>query len=202
MAGFEDAAGEIIGLYRRHAAAWDARRGDKLVEQAWLDRFLDLVPAGGELLDLGCGSGRPVARYCIERGYRITGVDSSPELIDLCRERFPGQSWLEADMRTLDLGRRFGGLLAWHSLFHLTHANQRTMFDVFQAHAQPGAPLLFDCGWNHGYAMGEFEGERLFHASLDPDEYRALLTGHGFEVIAHEPAMDVGAGVLWLARAL
>ena len=55
-------ADNIVGLYRRHASAWDAARGDVLIEGAWLDRFLGLLPSGGEVLDLGCGSGRPIAR--------------------------------------------------------------------------------------------------------------------------------------------
>ncbi len=152
------------------------------------------------MLDLGCGSGRPLARHFIERGHPVTGVDTSPELIGMCRRRFPDQTWVVGDMRTLALGRRFDGLLAWNSLFHLTHADQRAMFEVFRAHAAPGAVLMFTCGWNHGVAMGEFQGERLYHASLDPEEYRALLTSHGFEVVAHKPAMDSGAGVSWIAR--
>ncbi len=194
------AADQIIGLYRRHAAAWDEARGDRLIEREWLDRFLELMPPGGRVLDLGCGSGRPMARYCIERSFAVTGVDSSPELIALCRERFPDETWIVADMRTLELGERFDGILAWHSLFHLRHDDQRALFDVFAKHAAPGAPLMFSCGWNHGIAMGEFQGEPLYHASLDPDEYRALLTSHGFEVIAHQPTPEAGAAVLWLAR--
>lgn len=196
----DEAAREIIGVYQRHAQAWDDARGDTLREGAWLEPFLGLIPQGGPVLDLGCGSGRPLARHFIERGHPVTGVDTSPELIGMCRRRFPDQTWVVGDMRTLALGRRFDGLLAWNSLFHLTHADQRAMFEVFRAHAAPGAVLMFTCGWNHGVAMGEFQGERLYHASLDPEEYRALLTSHGFEVVAHKPAMDSGAGVAWIAR--
>jgi hypothetical protein len=128
-------------------------------------------------------------------------VDSSPELIALCRERFPGQDWRVADMRTLALGRAFDGVLAWHSLFHLRPEDQEAMFAVFAAHAAPGAPLMFTSGWNRGVAMGEFQGERLYHASLDPDEYHALLKAHGFKALAHEVGQDgAGAAAVWLAR--
>jgi SAM-dependent methyltransferase len=193
-------ADNIIGLYRRHARSWDEARGDHLREGAWLDRFLGLLPAGATVLDLGCGSSRPIARYCIGRGYRVTGVDTSPELIALCRERFPDQTWEVADMRTLALGRRFDGLLAWHSLFHLRPDDQEAMFGVFSAHAAQGAALMFTSGWNRGVAMGRFEGERLYHASLDPDEYHGLLAKHGFKYRAHEVGQaEAGAAAVWLA---
>ena len=195
-------ADRIIDLYDRHAAAWDEARGDRLREGAWLDRFLTLLPPGGSVLDLGCGSGRPMARYCIEQGFRVTGVDASPELIALCSARFPSEDWRVGDMRTLDLGRRFDGLIAWHSLFHLTPEDQEAMFPVLLAHAAPGAALMFTSGWNRGVSMGRFQGEPLYHGSLDPDEYHALLAAHGFKVLAHEVvgAADAGAGAIWLAQ--
>ncbi len=194
-------ADNVIGLYQRHAAAWDEARGDVLREGEWLDRFLALLPEGSEVLDLGCGSGRPMDRYLIEQGRRVTGVDTSPELIDLARTRWPDQTWILGDMRGLDLGRRFGGIIAWHSLFHLRPEDQEAMFEVFDAHSEPGAALMFTSGWNRGVAMGQFQGERLYHASLDPDEYHALLRAHGYRYRAHEVAQHAaGAAAVWLAQ--
>lgn len=193
---------QIIGLYQRHADAWDRRRGKSLFERPWLDRFTALIPRGAEVLDVGCGSGEPMARHLVEQGYRVTGVDSSPPLIDLCRARFPEHDWHVADMRALSLGRPFAGILAWDSFFHLDAADQRGMFAVFREHAAPGAALMFTSGPSHGEAIGEFEGEPLFHASLDPEEYRALLAEHGFHVV-HHVADDPACGhhTIWLARA-
>ncbi|MDB5376249.1 MAG: Methyltransferase type 12, partial [Rubritepida sp.] len=121
-------AATIIGLYERHAAAFDAQRGKSLFERGWLDRFTALVPPGGAVLDLGCGSGEPIARHLVESGFEVTGVDSSPALIAMCRARVPAHHWQVADMRGLATGRRFGGLLAWNSFFHLDHEDQRRMF--------------------------------------------------------------------------
>jgi ubiquinone/menaquinone biosynthesis C-methylase UbiE len=84
-----------------------------------LDRFLALMPAGLSILDVGCGSADPIGRYFVEQGYDITGVDSSKDLIDICQSKFPRQNWTIADMRKLSLERRFGGILAWDSFFHL-----------------------------------------------------------------------------------
>lgn len=115
----QDTADQIIELYERHADIWDARRGAELMlEREWMEGFLALAP-GSDILDIGCGSGQPIARFLIERTCRVTGVDSSPALIAKCRARFPGHEWLVADMRSLILGRQFHGLLAWHSFFHL-----------------------------------------------------------------------------------
>jgi hypothetical protein len=175
----------IVGLYEENAAAFDAQRGRALIEKEWLGRFAALV----------------IARWLIERGFAVTGVDSSPSLIALCGERFPGGEWLVGDMRALDLGRRFDGLIAWHSFFHLTPPDQRPMFERFAAHAAPAAPLLFTSGWSHGEAIGEWQSEPLYHGSLDPADYRALLEASGFEILDHrvrDPAC--GEATVWLAQ--
>jgi SAM-dependent methyltransferase len=194
-------AERIVGLYWRHARAWAEDRGTTLIEGTWLDRFLALLPAGAAVLDIGCGSAEPIGRYLIEKGHSVTGVDSSPELIGICRERFPLQDWRVADMRALFLGRAFGGLLAWDSFFHLRPEDQRRMFPVFRAHAAPRAALMFTSGPAHGVAMGRYRGEPLYHASLDAAEYRALLEASGFAVVAHRVEdPDCSGRTIWLAQ--
>ena len=199
-------AERIVGLYERHALQFDRDRTRRLFERPWLDAFLALLPPGGTILDIGCGSGEPIARHCLAQGFAVTGVDASPTLIGLCRRRFPEADrqadWQVADMRGLDLGRRFHGLIAWDSFFHLAQDDQRGMFPVFARHADPGAALLFTSGPAQGEAIGTYQGEPLYHASLDPAEYRTLLAASGFVVVRHvaeDP--ECGGHTVWLARA-
>ncbi|HYC04239.1 MAG TPA: class I SAM-dependent methyltransferase [Azospirillaceae bacterium] len=196
-----DPAARIIGLYRDNAARWDEDRPRNLIERAWLERFLDIVPAGGGVLDLGCGMGEPLAAFLAGRGLRITGVDTAPDLLDLARARLPDQEWILGDMRSLALGRRFDGILAWDSFFHLTRDDQRRMFPVFRDHAAPGAALMFTSGPEDGEAFGEMWGETVYHASLSPAEYRHLLESHGFDEVAHRAEdPDCGFHTVWLGR--
>lgn len=178
------AAARIIGLYEETALAWDAVRVDSGIERGWLERFLAHVSPGGCILDIGCGSGFPIASALVRRGYRVMGVDSSPAMIDLCRKRMPQAQFAVADMREMSFGRRFDALLAWDSMFHLTADDQRNMFAVLAAHAACGAPLMFTSGPAAGEAIGIWQGAPLYHASLDPAEYRALLDANGFDVVA------------------
>ena len=194
------ASERITGLYEDNAEAWDRSRGRDLREKPWLDRFLARVRSGGAILDIGCGMGEPVAGYIIGRGYDVTGTDSSPSLIAMARDRFPAHQWIARDMRLLDLSRRFDGVLAWHSLFHLSPDDQRPMFARFAAHLKPGAPLLFTSGPEHGEAIGAWMGEPLYHGSLAPEEYRGLLKANGFGKVVHKARdPDCGEATAWLA---
>lgn len=196
-------ADAIVALYERHAAGFAADRAARpWVERAWHERFAAALGAGARVLDLGCGPGEPVARMMAEMGLRVTGVDSSPSLIAMCRERLPDHDWHVADMRTLDLAHRFDGILAWDSFFHLSHDAQRRMFPILQAHAAPDAFLMLNTGHAHGVALGRYRGETLHHASLAPDEYRTLLAAAGFSVVDHAERDPLAGGrTVWLARA-
>lgn len=191
----------IVDLYERHANTFDRDRSRSLQERAWLDSFLGHVRPAGRILDVGCGMGEPIAQYLLDAGCQLVGLDSSASLIRLCRARFPAAEWLVADMRDVSLGRRFDGIVAWDSLFHLGMDAQRAMFARFAAHALPGAPLLFTSGPTQGEAIGSFCGEPLYHASLDPIEYRQLISANGFGVVAHRAEdPDCGGHTVWLAR--
>ncbi|SOJ56026.1 dTDP-3-amino-3,4, 6-trideoxy-alpha-D-glucopyranose [Mycobacterium simulans] len=194
-------ADRVTDIYQRHAHAWSLDRGDNMLETAWLDRFLALLPNNPTVLDLGCGTGAPIAIYLAEHGCRITGVDASTAMITMSARRLPEHQWHVADMRSVALNRRFDGIIAWDSFFHLTQADQRGMFAVFNNHAAPGAALMFTSGPSAGEQIGTYRGEPLYHASLDTAEYRELLQDNGFDLVNHiveDPSC--GHHTIWLAR--
>lgn len=192
---------DIAGIYERKAVEYDQLRSRALFERGWLERFAALLPQKASVLDLGCGHGEPIAAWLISQGHGITGVDTAPTLLSLCRQRFPDHGWVEGDMRHVALGKQFNGIVAWDSFFHLPFDDQRAMFDVFRVHAAPGAALMFTSGPDRGEAIGDHAGEALYHASLSPEEYRVLLANAGFEVTAHtanDP--DCAGHTVWLAQ--
>lgn len=198
-------ADDIIEIYKKHARAWTELRGEFLYEQSWLDLFLNLVPNHSNILDLGCGSGKPITDYIIGKGHFIVGVDSSDKMIEMAQKNFqhhtPQSQWLNADMRTVQFEQKFQGILAWDSFFHLKPNDQRKMFEQFAMFSEQGTVLLFTSGPSEGEALGDMFGDVLYHASLSQEEYKTLLNAHGFEIIkmiAEDP--DCTGHTVWLAR--
>lgn len=52
------------------------------------------------VLDVACGTGN-AALCAAERGARVTGLDVTPELLDLARARAPELTWVEGDAQDL-----------------------------------------------------------------------------------------------------
>lgn len=196
------AADRIVGLYQDKAAAWIEDRGVALHsgeggsdEAFWLDRFVEGMPVEASLLDVGCGSGWPIGAVLLERGFRVAGVDASQALIAHARETLPTGEWAVADMRRALPDGPFDGVLAWHSLFHLTPEDQRGVLPRLARCLVEGGRLMFTSGPVHGEVIGEWRGEPLYHGSLDPGAYRALLAEAGLIVDA-----DGAETGVWLAR--
>jgi hypothetical protein len=76
------------------------------------------------------------------------------------------------------------------------------MFPVFAAHAAPGARLLFTTGPAAGEAVGHVGDSPVYHASLDPADYRKLLAENGFSPLWFRPE-DTGfrGHSVWLTEA-
>lgn len=136
----------IYKSYENIADWFDEHRSRELFEKPYLDMAMACLKPGAKILDLGCGMGEPIARYFIQMGFHVTGVDGSHKLIALAKARFPTARFLVADMREINLVEKFDCILAWHSFFHLPYNDQRAMFKRFEEHILPGGMLLFTSG--------------------------------------------------------
>jgi SAM-dependent methyltransferase len=84
-----------------------------------LEEITALVPAGGRVLDLGCGAGVPVTEHLLELGYTAAGLDLSMTQLLLARESLAG-SWTQGDMTALPFGAgSFDGVVAYYSIIHV-----------------------------------------------------------------------------------
>lgn len=181
---------DIQGVYDRQAAVYDARRSRALFEARWLARFASALPTGARVLDLGCGTGDPIARWFMAEGHVVTGVDFSEPMLDIARARWPDGDWRHADMRTLDLGETFDGIIAWNSFFHLTAAAQRACIARMSAHLQDDGCLMLTVGHIAGEVEGTVGTEAVYHASLSPAGYAQCLEENGLRLtgfLAEDP---------------
>ncbi len=170
-------------VYERQATRWDQHRSRSLTERSWLDRLFARVRPGGKLLDLGCGSGEPISAYALSCGFQLTGLDFSEAMIALARQRHPEARWLIQDMRSIQLAERFDGIYSWDGSFHLTMDEQRDLLGRVTDLLHPGGSFMLTIGTAEGEVLGTVEGERVYHASLAPEEYRQRLHELGFEKI-------------------
>jgi SAM-dependent methyltransferase len=105
---------------------------------------------GGPVLELGCGSGR-VLLYLAREGFRASGVDSSPKMLDLARRRLALQPAIagnvelrEESFTRLRLEETFPlVILPFNTFSHMTaDEDVRAALDTIAAHLSPGGTAV------------------------------------------------------------
>jgi SAM-dependent methyltransferase len=113
------------------------------------------------VLDAGCGTGR-VAIELAGRGIEVVGVDVDASMLATARRRAPAVTWVEADLRRLDLGRTFDLVVMAGNVPLFTPAGTEPALVAGVArHVAPGGLLVAGFSLDRGYAVADYDA----HAS-------------------------------------
>lgn len=118
--------------------------------RSWARRHL--APSAA-ILDIGCGSGVPIARGLVEDGFQVAGIDASPSLIAAFRRNFPDMTAAcEPAQDSAFFGRTFAGVVSIGVIFLLDEKDQRDLLRKIADALEPGGRLLFSaprekCKW-------------------------------------------------------
>ncbi|MEU9864125.1 class I SAM-dependent methyltransferase [Streptomyces sp. NPDC047971] len=134
------------------------------------------VPAGASLLELGCGAGR-VTGPLVERGFTVTAVDESAEMLDAVRERVPGARTVRSPIESLRLDRRFDVVMLGSFLVHTAeHDTRQGFLESCRRHVR-----------DDGHVLIQREGES-WH--LDVPREREDPGGCTVRIVSAEPVGD------------
>ncbi|MBN1542149.1 class I SAM-dependent methyltransferase [candidate division KSB1 bacterium] len=93
------------------------------------------------LLDISCGGGKNAWNF--KRHFKVTGVDISPTMLDQTRRLNPDCDFVQADMRTFDLGKRFDAVLMDDGISYMTsRADLSAALATAFHHLEPGGVMI------------------------------------------------------------
>jgi SAM-dependent methyltransferase len=173
---------------------------------AWIDALRGRLPAGGAVLDLGCGCGVPVARTLSAHGYAVTGVDLSPVQIARARRLVPAATFHEGDATRVEFPPdSFDAVVCLYALIHIPLDEQPALLTRVRTWLRPGGWLLATTGatrWT-GSEDGWLGGTApMWWSHTDADGNRRWITEAGLRIVAEEfvPEGDVGHQLFWARR--
>jgi SAM-dependent methyltransferase len=161
-----------LDFYEHHAAEWAAHLPHGYSPR--LDSFLDRLPPGAAILELGCGDGREAARM-IERGFDVHPSDGTPAMARLASERL-GREVPVMDFIELDAVAAYDAVWCQASLLHLAEDELAAVLSRIHRALRPD-------GWHwasykDGTGGDRDEGGRFF-SYIPVDRLEAAYRGAG-----------------------
>lgn len=168
--------------YDRVAADYNSARLAESADE--LAPLLDVLAPGSTVLDLGCGTGVPIAR-ALARSHTVVGVDMSGGQLALAQRQAPAASLIHADIASVAFHpASFDAVVSFYAIFHLPLSEHAPLIARIGGWLKPGGYLMatFSPNRQEGYTE-DFFGAEMYWSNLGLPEYRALLEKNGFEIL-------------------
>ena len=178
---------DTISVYDEQAARYAELTDADNWGDPQLPRFIQSIPQGGRVLDLGCGPGASAAAMA-KAGLVVEAMDASAEMVRLAAAH-PGVSARQAGFADLDTVDRYDGIWANFSLLHAKRCDFPGHLSAIHRALKPGGSFYI------AMKLGQGEGpDRLgrYYAYYDEDELRAFVQDAGFTVTGHQLGSGTG----------
>ena len=169
-----------LAFYEKHAREyWESTA--RLELHKLYEPFLKALPPGAHILDAGCGSGRDTKAF-LERGYRVTAIDTSPEIVRLATA-FTNQRCIIRSFQEMDFRQQFDGIWACASLLHVPKCGMPNVIGRFMRALKVGG--IFYISLKEGEAERIEEDGRFFNYYTDGSFRKFLANFPALHEIAY-----------------
>lgn len=152
--------------------------------QKYLDDLVKKLRKGSSILDVGCGAGIPIDKYLIENGFDVTGIDISPEQINLARKNLPKGKFLIKDMSKIDFSMNsFDAIVSFYAIFHIKREDHQNLFNKLFFILKVGGNLLVTMGLSEWEGEEDFHGVKMWWSHYDSKKNLEIIKNAGFKII-------------------
>lgn len=173
--------------YNKIADQWAESRDGSFLSKLVVE-FASNVKREGKVLDIGCGTGFPIATYLSNQGFTLTGIDFSEKLLQKAIDRnLPNTNLYLCNFFDFEPSEKYDGIIAFDSFFHFPKEKQNLIYSRVSNWMNNDAYLLFTHGNEDGEIQaGEMFDEMFYYSSLNKFEVRRLLSDAGLEIVWEE----------------
>ena len=188
MSSKQDVLADTIALYNDISTRYETAYEDEPSQIASLDWLVSHLAPKSNILDIGSGTGRPVASTLTAAGHSVLGIDISPVMVAAARERVPAARFEEIDSRHFAApAEEFDSITAYYS--YIMGVSQNDIRDVFpRIHRwlKPGGLFVWgtaSIGVGVEWMPAKWLGRSVLVSTLSQEETEKCIREAGFEIV-------------------
>ncbi|MHA1167496.1 MAG: class I SAM-dependent methyltransferase [Candidatus Hodarchaeales archaeon] len=168
-------------------------------EQKFIEKMIELIPEKSNILDMGSGTGIPIDKYLVDRGYHVTGIDLSQKHVNMARINVPGANFIKNDFTKFEFEQRYYAIICTYALFHVPRKEHRDLIRKVKNILLPGGLFLLTTGLEDmPLDVYNFIGSRMAWSSFSSDKYIFFLKQEGFAILLKEEIHDGDEHHQWI----
>lgn len=178
----EDGYNQIADIYH------SLRLAKKDLNYQYFDKLFHFFPDSGKALDLGCGGGQPLTAYFADKGFDVTGVDISREMIEIAKTQIPEGRFFVSDMVECQFNKEeFDVIVSAFAIIHVPQERQLTLFrKIFEWLKKHGTAYLVLANRDVIEWQEDFYGVEMYWSHFGKQKYQELINEVGFKLIWDE----------------
>ncbi|WGY47021.1 MULTISPECIES: class I SAM-dependent methyltransferase [unclassified Vibrio] len=168
---------DIAKAYNQITHIWTDGKFDMSNGIAQHKKAISFVSERGRALDVGCGCTCRFIELLAGEGFTPSGLDISPKMLSIAREKLPGVQFFQEDICECDLTEKYDFITAWDSIWHIPLSQQKPVLCKIVASLNPGGVFIFSFGGTdeEGCHRDDFMGPEVYYSSLGLNGFLTLF---------------------------
>lgn len=140
------------------------------------------------ILDIGCGAGKPIDEWLINKGHKVIGIDISEKQIELARKNVPLGQYETKDMSELKEGEyKVDAVVSFYAIFHTQRESHQELFKKTASFLSKDGLILVTMGAEEWEGKEEdFYGAEMYWSHYGADKNKEIIQRTGFEIVLNE----------------
>lgn len=161
-------------------------------EYTILRLFSEIISKKGHILDVGCGSGKPITHFLAEEGFSVDGLDISPRQAEKAKQNLPTSRIFVADMSDHKFPENtYDAVICLHVLEHNERIFHAKLLKKIYSALKPGGSLLMSANtYSHEGIKMLKPYIQMFYSHFDQFETIKFLNNAKFSII-HKKYVNV-----------
>jgi trans-aconitate methyltransferase len=159
---------EIAASYDQLTDHWNSDEFPRTNGVKQHERAIAFLKEKHHALDIGCGSSGRIIDLLKSHGIDVEGLDVSPRMIELAKQRHPDVTFHHADICEWSFHKQYDFISAWDSIWHIPLAHHEQVLKKILQGLSPGGVCVFTAGGLDAPSekVDSAMGPRMYYSTL------------------------------------